>query len=219
MTTCGERGEQSERIECAICLEAIDEREACRLKCGHAFHSSCMIQSALHDPRCPVCRAELAQKPAPAAGPSVLNIELTMGDVQEAFEQDFQTMRRQQLNYDARRRRFLRRHPDMLEEHMAAKRGELQLRTLERGISERWSQASRELWLRPEFVALRKERSLLLRRIRRRERTVEEAVEEALGERPEIDDDGEESQVMRAIARAGRQRLDDQQAPEEDEEE
>lgn len=201
--------------DCPICLEVIDAHEACHLKCGHTFHSSCVLQSALHDPRCPVCRAELAHKPEPAATPNVLNIELTMGDVQEAFEQDFRTMRRQQLNYDARRRRFLRRHPELLEEHAAARQGEQQLRALERTISDRWSQASRELWTAPEFVALRKERTLLLRRIRRRERVVDRAVEEALGERPEIDDDGEESQVMRAIARAGRQRLDRRQTEDE----
>lgn len=205
-TMCSYPDKQSRQTmnDCAICLESVGERDACHLPCGHAFHASCVLQAALHDPRCPVCRVELAKRPA--ATPSVVNIELTMNDVQNAFEVDYQAMRRQQINYDARRRRFVQRRPDLRQEYAAMREGEKRLKQLERVISDQWAHASRELWTGPTFAALKKERSLLLRRIRRRERIVEAAVEDALGERPEVDDDGEESQVIRAIARAGQER-------------
>lgn len=185
-------------MECAICLEPI-RSETCDLKCGHVFHSSCVLQSAVHDPRCPICRTELATKPAS----HVVNVELSIGDVNQVVEDEIQQVRREQVNYDARRRRFLRRRPELLRAAEAAKRDHTELRALERRIEAQWSRESNALWRGPSFEPIKRERSLLLRRLRRSERLVDVAVVEELGERPEID---EGESVFRAIASMGRER-------------
>ena len=156
-------------MDCAICLEVVGAEQVCRLSCGHVFHSSCVLQSAMHDPRCPVCRAELAKKPDAA---NVVNVELTIGDVHNAVEEEYQSLRRQQVNYDARRRRFLRRRPELQQEHAAMKVQEQELRELERRIAAKWYKESQALWMGETFVHMKKQRALLLRRIRRREKLV-----------------------------------------------
>ena len=195
--------------ECAICLEPV-RAEACTLRCSHVFHSSCLLQSVVHDARCPICRAELAKPPAPAAQqspPAAINLELTLDDVHQALDEEYHVARRRQTNYDARRRRFLRRRPELLREREALKLCEAELRALDRRIATKWSRDSHALWMGPAFAELKRERTLLLRRIRRRERVVDAAVEAALGERPEVvddDDDDPESSLFRALARLGR---------------
>lgn len=193
---------------CAICLDAVDS-QACKLSCGHVFHSSCVLQSALHDPRCPVCRVEIAKRP-PTSPPRVVNVELTMNDVDSAMDDEYHSMRRRQHNYAARRRRFLRRRPELHREDEEMRRCQRELRDVERSIAAQWTREANALWMGPSFASVKKERGLLLRRIRRRERTVDEAVTAELGERPDMDEEEEESQVFRAIARLSRRRTLDQ---------
>lgn len=57
-------------MECTICVtpmgvpsftavqqEDAVEGENCRLKCGHAFHTSCILTSFRYNPMCPCCRS------------------------------------------------------------------------------------------------------------------------------------------------------------------
>ena len=216
------RGEDEGGDECAVCLEEVDDRR-CVLACGHVFHSSCILQSALHDARCPVCRVELAKPPPPPPTPSssrVLSLELAIDAVQDRVEEQVRAVRRGQANYDARRRRFLRRRPDLLREEAALRSGRVELRALERKMEADWARETSALWVGPAFAPAKRQRALLLRRVRRRERVVDGAVTEELGERPELseeeeDDDegeegeevveagGEEGALWRAIARLG----------------
>lgn len=198
-------------LECAICLEAVEAVEvggdACHLRCGHRFHASCLLQSVMHDPRCPICRTELATRPAPPP-PQQHVVELTLGDVNTAIEDEVRTLRRHQTNYDARRRRFLRRRPELQREVTDLRRQHGELRDLERRISDHWARETRALWKSPALAELKAQRSLLLRRMRRRERLVDTAVEAVLGERPELSDDDESDETfMRAIAQLGRRRV------------
>lgn len=194
--------------DCAICLEHVSSA-ACHLACGHVFHSSCLIQSAMHDPRCPICRTVLAKKPEPATSTQIVNVEFSLNDINDAVDQEYHNHRRQQLNYDARKRRFLRNRPDLIRERDAIKAGEADLRDLDKRISAQWSRETHAMWMGPSFAPMKKERTLLLRRLRRRERIVEDAVEAELGERPEINDD-DDSSLFRVIARIGRNHLLDQ---------
>lgn len=45
--------------ECVICLDMLDERECCRLECGHHIHTDCLEKYADYntsDLRCPTCQ-------------------------------------------------------------------------------------------------------------------------------------------------------------------
>ena len=157
----------------------------------------------MHDPRCPVCRTVLATKVAPPTTQNVLNIEFTLNDVNAAIDDDYRALRRQQINYDARRRRFLRRNPALQDEDTAVRTHQRELREIDRRLAQKWSRESHALWMGSSFAEMRRERSLLLRRMRRRERIVERAVSRQLGDRPDIDVD-DSSSLTRALARLGR---------------
>ena len=45
-------------MECAICLQSLEEQSAAPLPCGHRdFHASCMLQAMIRGHfRCPLCR-------------------------------------------------------------------------------------------------------------------------------------------------------------------
>ena len=44
-------------MECAICCEAIDPSQSHELRCGHSFHSHCLITwFSQGNPSCPTCR-------------------------------------------------------------------------------------------------------------------------------------------------------------------
>lgn len=47
--------------ECAVCLEAFQEGERCRVlpRCEHGFHAQCVDQWLRKSRVCPVCRAEV----------------------------------------------------------------------------------------------------------------------------------------------------------------
>lgn len=57
----------SERQPCAICFEPMLERsDSAKLRCGHYFHSACIVPwltQNLRDPFCPLCRASLKDEP------------------------------------------------------------------------------------------------------------------------------------------------------------
>ena len=44
-------------MECAICCDAIDPSQSHELRCGHSFHSHCLIDwFSRGNPSCPACR-------------------------------------------------------------------------------------------------------------------------------------------------------------------
>ena len=51
-----------EQNECAICLEKIDtEKNFVVTKCGHNFHSDCLIKALEKNNKCPMCREQLKE--------------------------------------------------------------------------------------------------------------------------------------------------------------
>ncbi|KAL3617271.1 hypothetical protein CASFOL_038816 [Castilleja foliolosa] len=56
-------------LECAVCLNEFEEQETLRLlpKCDHVFHPECIDAWLESHVTCPVCRANLALQPEPAA--------------------------------------------------------------------------------------------------------------------------------------------------------
>lgn len=47
--------------ECAICLQPLDLEQLCETRCGHRFHSACVLRTCATtgDGRCPLCRSAL----------------------------------------------------------------------------------------------------------------------------------------------------------------
>ena len=139
----------------------------------------------------------------------VFNLELSVSDVHSAIDEEFHLSRRQQINYDARRRRLINRLPELADERNFIRLAYLQLRDIDRRIALQWDRETRNLWMGPSFLPMKRERSLILRRLRRRERLLETAVEAELGQRPDIND-GDEASFFRAVARLGGSRLANQ---------
>lgn len=55
---------------CSICLEHVDtETNYCVTPCNHVFHASCLLQAALINPHCPLCRGDLLPTPTPTLPP------------------------------------------------------------------------------------------------------------------------------------------------------
>ena len=187
---------------CAICLEAIDSQH-CTLECKHCFHSRCIIDACLRDARCPICREVITSAPAPR--PRV--VEISFGDLNNAVEEDVAARRRAQRNFDARRRRFVQSNEQLRHEQQLISEARRDLREIERELSARWMQAQRELWCSEAFAELKAKRTRVARRARRRQRLVERAVYDALGERPSSDlDEDDEASIVRTIARLSLQR-------------
>lgn len=204
---------------CAICLESIDD-SPCVLECNHAFHSRCIIQSALHDqsgssdPRCPTCRRQIAKSVKPEQRAVV---EISMGDVDSAIEREFSQMRRNQINYDSRRRRIIKRRFDLQDQQSLLRQTMSELRKLDEALHKKWSIESKELWMGDKFKQLKNERTCLLRKIRRHKRYIDNVVIDALGTRPELDFDNEERNtetIARAIVRLGAERISAHEADE-----
>jgi hypothetical protein len=43
---------------CAICLQPLCEQPKASLRCGHAFHTECIMQAMRRSVACPLCRTE-----------------------------------------------------------------------------------------------------------------------------------------------------------------
>lgn len=201
--------------ECPICLEPLTAA-SCALECRHRFHSACILQSVLHDPRCPVCRGTLGLTVPPAPPPRHVAIAVSVEDIDSVVTDRWNTVRRQQINYDARRRRLVRNNPVLRRAHDRAKEMRRHLRDLETALDHEWSVASRELWKSDRFLQKKQERARTMRRLRDFERQIERAATDAFGERPEIDLDSNEP-VVNVIALANQRRLARHEVDEEEE--
>ncbi len=48
---------------CVICMEHVNERDRSVLKCGHEFHTSCLMSHVIKcSNKCPLCRDEISEK-------------------------------------------------------------------------------------------------------------------------------------------------------------
>lgn len=55
---------------CPICYEPITDKDSCSTNCLHRFHTSCLIQSAIIKPLCPMCREPLVKNAEAAPAPN-----------------------------------------------------------------------------------------------------------------------------------------------------
>jgi hypothetical protein len=50
---------------CSICLEEIKKKNSCVTKCGHNFHTSCLMKWTMKNNSCPECRKNIAENECP----------------------------------------------------------------------------------------------------------------------------------------------------------
>jgi len=53
-------------MECVICLGDISDSEKANTKCGHSFHTACLMENLATGPsgfKCPMCRTEMCSEP------------------------------------------------------------------------------------------------------------------------------------------------------------
>jgi hypothetical protein len=135
-------------------------------------------------------------------------VELTLGDIDDAVETEYADIRRQQINYDARRRRYIRRSERLIAEDERIKQLKKALKNIEQDINAKWSIETNILWKTETFQTMKKERVAAMRRLRRKERFLEKEVKDLLGERPDIPDIDEGDALIRAVTRLGQRRLE-----------
>lgn len=166
---------------CSICLEALDADDArgqCSTPCGHRFHSTCLFRAMVERQSCPLCREQLI--PAPPSPEATLRevttvrVEITpLGEV-----------RRQQRNYQARRRRMERTHSTL---RASKRRLEASDQALRACAAECDDAVVATLRGSPRVQRLLREQQRCERRYVRANNRHKRLVVERLGEPPEVD--------------------------------
>ena len=139
--------------ECAICLDPlVAHADHTVLVCSHRFHSSCILQSALHDPRCPICRATIARQVETT--PSIDGIvQMTMrGAVDRDAEHERLESRRRQLRFDDRRRRLVNANEALRADRDAVRQLNADVRRVEEQMRVAWLRESRVVWTSAPFA-------------------------------------------------------------------
>jgi hypothetical protein len=179
---------------CAVCLEALvpSATTATMPGCGHRFHTACLLTCAQYDVRCPVCRrvgegVQPREDKAREDASVTIRVVRVWGDDEEGGEGEAGEAERERVwrRYAARRRRVLRRHPELAERFA-------RLRELRRDMERVQAEAHRahrrrclEAWRADaEVVGLRREFARLRRRERRLEGSLEADLEVHLGPEP-----------------------------------
>ena len=154
---------------CHVCHEERDHTCA-SLPCGHAFHICCILEFAQYDVRCPTCRAT-------PAGVAVRKQENDDAQRREAARTGFQELQRQWRNRAARRRRYLRKHPDLLEKDQKLRQTREEIFIHYEAASRVYEEKSKRIWRSDPEV---RGHLAAATRARRRERRLEQYLREAL---------------------------------------
>lgn len=169
--------QKAESDVCAVCLSECDvgTKDVCYMPgCLHVFHTSCLLQCAQRDARCPICR----QVPNELRGPSTTPAREASSRI---FEIDVGALRQQWLLYDSQRRARIDADP-------IAKAAQAKLRGERRSYNAAVREAKRihairakQLWNRdPELRALRRIVQHKREKTHRLERIVEDRVDTPL---------------------------------------
>lgn len=164
--------------ECPICLEVIDPKSVCNTVCGHKFHSKCAFLAVRNDPegRCPNCREPLV----PRTRPTNVSVEIEGIEFSEFSEQ----VRREQRNYNARRRRAEKQDEGLLSLRKRWKEAEKDVVLMDKKLDCQISFEMKQLYKRPVVRVIRTERNKAMRKESRLKRSYNKQIEERVGPRP-----------------------------------
>lgn len=161
-------------MDCPICLSCI-ESGGCETECGHTFHSKCIFEAMQRSVSCPICRAALCEQRKP-----VHTVEIS----EITFHERDQQLRRQQRNYDARRRRLERINASVATAKNSAESSYKDFLNKHSEYEELWESAIRTLQQQPDIAKMKHARHLAMRRMRRAGNRYKALVTDTLGERP-----------------------------------
>ena len=153
---------------CHVCHEERDSTCA-SLPCGHIFHICCILDFAQYDVRCPTCRVV----------PVGVKVKKEDSDAQrrEAARNGIQELQRQWRNRAARRRRFLRKHPDLMEKDQRLRQTREEIFAHYERASHIYDQKTKAIWRSDPEI---REQLAAATRARRRERRLEQQLREAM---------------------------------------
>tara|TARA_B100001741_G_scaffold161766_1_gene133839 strand:+ start:353 stop:883 length:531 start_codon:yes stop_codon:yes gene_type:complete len=169
--------QKTELDVCAVCLSECDvtTKDTCYMPgCLHVFHTSCLLQCAQRDARCPICRQVPNELQVSATTPS-------REAPSRIFEIDVSALRQQWVLYDSQRRARIDADP-------IAKAAQTKLRGERRCYNAAVREAKRvhairakQLWNQdPELKALRRVVQRKREKTHRLERIVEDRVDTPL---------------------------------------
>ena len=174
--------------ECAVCLEPIEARNACRTECGHVFHSTCAFRAFQNDPRCSICRQALVKEEPPAQAPPPqtrifrrqVHFEISGMDFQEMTGQ----VRRLRQNYNARRRRVEARNATLMSMKERWKEAERDMNDVTISYNRLYNLEVKRIEERLPFRLKKQEKDRHIRRERTLRNSYERMLSEVMGERP-----------------------------------
>ena len=174
MHACGDECET-----CPVCREDLTQQPTLMMPvCGHKVHTSCALNAAQYDVRCPLCRA---QDP---------NIETKRDRESRVFSQIEEYAAHQEhavRQYRRRRSRVICAHPSLRKMRDRAQQNQRELTRLDRELSQRWLQAQRRLWSEDATIAeIKTQRRRVQRRLSMSNRALNERLNMHIGEAPDL---------------------------------
>ena len=175
---------------CVVCMESLATHPSVGMpECGHMVHVHCLVSAAQYDPRCPACRTVgrhvrvrdfAAGTSSTATGPSLDSL-LSWDQLDTEYVAWHEARRR----YAARRRRVLRRRPDLHEIYVALRDVQRLAKRETSALDRVYQRECRVAWRTHPDVLARRES---LRKLQRREATLKSSLrelDEELGPEPE----------------------------------
>lgn len=164
--------------ECSICLEVIEENQAsCTLSCNHVFHTSCMLNAAQYDLRCPMCRT-LSENVLPRNENTTADIPIL--DLNSTI---LNTFMRERRNYRNKRNRTIRNDMQLKKMNDICKSIHKDLQYLDNQLTTTWNKKTKELWKMDTTIQeMRAEHEKKRRKYNRLSRKINKEVRDRIGE-------------------------------------
>ena len=167
---------------CPICLESMEEEDTLKMPvCGHMCHVRCALENAQYDLRCSLCRA---------IDPKIRYRSTHFESIDVTFEEiDNWSARRQQM-----RRRYQNRKSHAISKDKTLRKLRDRLNDQSKSLSQNeqslqslWVNEQKNVWKsHPEIQALRKERNLLMNRVRCTKKKFSALLDARIGPEPDL---------------------------------
>lgn len=165
--------------QCPVCIEAVafGENRMCMPQCGHVVHTTCALNAAQYDVRCPVCRAQDPRLEPRQSGESRI-----LAQVNEYARAHRQHVR----EYNRRKNNIMRRSTSMRKLRDDLKKERRELCGLEKTLGRTWMNIQKAAWATDaDLQALKNRRKRQLRKVSTMQRRYDQLLVPLLGEAPE----------------------------------
>lgn len=162
--------------QCVICLDDLNSENYSKIPgCGHSVHTSCLINAAQYDARCPMCRQT----------PENVNIRkednvfiMSMEEIQENYQ-------RQVRSYNNKKYRVFNKHKELKVMYNKMKEIEKTIKQQDDNIEKLWNKKVNEMWkYDDDLQVLKKQNGLEKRKYNRINNKLKDRLENLIGEEP-----------------------------------